>query len=405
MPNRQACQFAFVITAFACVMALPAAAVAQARYHLDASSGSDSNDGLQPDRAWQSLDRLNQARLEPGDIVLFRRGGTWKGQVTLKASGRAGQPIMFSAYGTGQDPVLSDGRNGIDGNGQSHVVVRNLQIRNTTGAAIQSAGSTGWHIDRVVIDRSGLGHDGKNKEFAGIQFWKSRDLTIENSVLTNVRGDGIWGWEIRGLKILKTRIEACQGVAADNVHLYMPRDFEIRGNTFSMEGKTDSGKGNLHSQAGTDGVVEDNVFRGGNFGVGMTDNNLVVRNNRFFNHNKEKWSAAIIVSEVYDVKNNVFAGNSVVNANMGIYIFSMRDKYSRESFRIRDNVFEAIRRAAVVIETPISGEFTDNILRNSPGAAVITRSGWLIRGQRWDERANVAIGAGADRLPLSGQPR
>ncbi len=280
--------------------------------------------------------------------MLFRRGGAWKGQVVLKASGRAGLPITFSAYGTGAQPILSEGRSGIDGNGQSHVVVRDLQFRNITGAAIRSAGSTGWHIDHVTIDRSGLGHDGRNKEFAGIQFWKSRDLTIENSTLTNVRGDCIWGWEIRGLKILRNRVEVCQGAAADNVHLYMPRDFEIRGNTFSMEGKTDSGKGNLHSQAGSDGVVEDNVFRGGNFGVGMTDSNLVIRNNKLINHDKEKWSAAIIVSEVYDVKNNLIVGNTIIGANMGIYIF--RDKYNRENFQIHDNIFDRIRRTAVVIE-------------------------------------------------------
>lgn len=393
------------VAVIAAAHAVAGAAAAQVRYHVDASSGSDRNDGLAPDRAWQSLDRVNKASLAPGDSVLFRRGEAWKGEVVLKASGRAGQPITLSAYGAGPQPILSEGRSGIDGNGQSHVVVRNLEIRNTTGAAIRSAGSTGWLIDSVVIDRSGLGHDGKNKEFAGIQFWKSRDLTIANSTLTNVRGDCIWGWEIRGLKILKNQVEVCQGAGADNVHLYMPRNFEIRGNTFSMEGKTDSGKGNLHSQAGTDGVIEDNVFRGGNYGVGMTDDNLVVRNNRFFNHDKEKWSAAIIVSEVYDVKNNMFVGNAIVKANMGIYILSLRDKYNRENFLIRDNVFETIRRAAVVIETPVSGEFTGNILRGSPGAAVINRNGWLIRGQRWDERANVAIGAGPERPARSGQAR
>lgn len=379
-------------------------AAAQTRFHVDASAGSDSNDGLAPDRAWKNLAKVNEAQLKSGDSILLRRGETWTGPVVLKWSGRPGRPITIAAYGTGPDPTLSGGRAGIEGNGQSHIVVRDIQIRNMTGPAIRVHGSAGWRIDHVTIDRTGLGHDGRNHDFAGVQFWKSRDLVVENSTFTNVRGDCIWGWEVARIKLIKNRVEACEGAAADNVHLYAPRGFEIRGNYFSMEGKTDSGKGNLHSEAGSDGVVEGNVLRGGNYGVGMADSNLIVRNNQFFNHDKEKWSAAIIVSAAYDVKDNVFSDNTVVKANMGVYILSLKDKHKRENFQIRDNVFESIRRAVLVVESPISGEFTGNVLRNSPGATVAHTSGWLIRGQRWDERANVAIGSGPSPA-RSGQPR
>ena len=50
-----------------------------------------------------------------------------------------------------------------------------------------------------------------------------------------------------------------------------------------------------------------------------------------------------------------FSDNTIVKANMGIYILSLKDKYSRENFQIRDNAFERIRRAALVAENPISG--------------------------------------------------
>ncbi len=383
----------------------PGVAAAQARYYVDSSAGYDDNDGLAPERPWRSLARVNQAKLNSGDSILFRRGGAWTGQVVLRSSGRPGQPITIAAYGTGDRPILSRGRFGVDGNGQSHIVIRDIQFRNMTGPAIRSQGSADWHIDHINIDGSGLGHDGHNRDFSGIQFWHSSDLVIENSTLSNVRGDCIWGWKVERIKILGNRIEVCQGASADNVHLYAPRDFEIRDNYFSMEGKTESGKGNLHSQAGSNGLIEGNELRGGNYGVGMTDDNLTVRNNRFFNHDKAKWSAAIIVSESYDVRNNSIADNTIVKANMGIYILNLRGTYNRENFRIRNNVFEAIRTAAVVIEAPVSGEFTGNLMRNSPGAAVINGSGRLIRGQRWDERANVAVGSGPRHPVRSGQRR
>lgn len=405
MNYRQARSLMIVVGAVLCSLALAKPAAAQSAYYVDSSGGSDANDGLAPERAWQSLGKVNGVRLKAGDSVLFRRGGTWTGQVVLKTSGRPGRPVTIAAYGTGERPILSGGQVGIDGNGQSHIVIRDLQFRGTTGPAIRSRGSADWRIDHVNIDGSGLGHDGRNLDFSGIQFWNSRDLVIENSTLSNVHGDGIWGWEVERLKIRKNRVEVCQGGDADNVHLYAPRDFEIRDNYFSMEGDTESGKGNLHSQAGTNGLIEGNELRGGNYGVGMTDDNLIVRNNRFFNHDKAKWSAAIIVSEVYDVKNNSFVDNSIVKANMGIYILNLRGTYFRENFQIRDNVFESIRRAAMVVEAPISGEFTGNVLRNSPGASIINRNGRLIRGQRWDERANVAVGSGPQYPVRSGQPR
>ena len=43
-------------------------------YYVSAGSGKDSNDGLSPRSAWQTIARVNSARLKPGDSVLFKRG-------------------------------------------------------------------------------------------------------------------------------------------------------------------------------------------------------------------------------------------------------------------------------------------------------------------------------------------
>jgi polysaccharidase protein len=384
--------------------AVASGATAQSRYYFDSLNGSDGNDGRGADHAWKSLSKLDGVRLGPDDAVLLRRGGSWSGQITLRTSGRPGRPIIIAAYGSGAAPVLTDAAVGIDGNGQSHMVVRDLRIQNMKGPAIGTSGSSDWRIERVVIDRTGLGHDGRNRDFAGIQLWKGRDFVIDGVTLTNVRGDGIWGWELQNVRILNSRIEVCQGAAADNVHLHAPRNYEIRGSHFSMEGRTESGKGNVHSQAGSNGVIENNVFRGGTYGVGITDDDLLIRNNQFFNHVKEKWSASIIVSEVYDIRNNTITGNTMTDATMGIYIF--RDRYNRENFRVEDNTFARIRRSAMVIESPISGTFAGNQLRDSPGAAMVQSNEWLVRGQKWIEGGNRIVAGGQQGSPeRSGQAR
>lgn len=74
-------------------------------FYVDAAEGNDQDDGLAPERAWQSLERVNRAELAPGDSVLFRRGHSWRGQL-IPQSGAAGAPITYGAYGEGDKPLL-----------------------------------------------------------------------------------------------------------------------------------------------------------------------------------------------------------------------------------------------------------------------------------------------------------
>ncbi len=63
-------------------------------------NGNDDNDGLRPETAWATLEKVNEVSMDPGDAVFFQRGGIWYGQ--LKA-----QPgVTYSAYGEGVKPGL-----------------------------------------------------------------------------------------------------------------------------------------------------------------------------------------------------------------------------------------------------------------------------------------------------------
>jgi hypothetical protein len=72
---------------------------------VSTTSGQDGNDGLSSQTPWLSLAKVNAAELRPGDRVLFKRGGTWRGQLVPR-SGREGASITYGAYGQGERPVL-----------------------------------------------------------------------------------------------------------------------------------------------------------------------------------------------------------------------------------------------------------------------------------------------------------
>lgn len=93
-------------------------------------NGDDRNDGLSPATAWKSLGKVNSAVLEdhnadyflnsdgfpeykwaaanrnqwadlnPGDVVLFERGGLWRGVLRTKSG------VTYSAYGEGPKPEI-----------------------------------------------------------------------------------------------------------------------------------------------------------------------------------------------------------------------------------------------------------------------------------------------------------
>lgn len=75
-------------------------------------NGNDANDGLSPERAWATVGKVNETTVAEGSVILFERGGVWNRQGTLRIK----KGVTFSAYGTGDKPLLS---NCIDANATS----------------------------------------------------------------------------------------------------------------------------------------------------------------------------------------------------------------------------------------------------------------------------------------------
>ncbi|MBA3686602.1 MAG: right-handed parallel beta-helix repeat-containing protein, partial [Planctomycetes bacterium] len=86
------------------LLSLAADAAQAASYHVSAGSGDDARTALQaqdPATPWRTLDKCNAvfASLQPGDALLFKRGETFTGSLTIARSGALGSPIRIGAYG------------------------------------------------------------------------------------------------------------------------------------------------------------------------------------------------------------------------------------------------------------------------------------------------------------------
>jgi len=80
--------------------------IENAAYYLS-STGNDSNDGLSELTPWKTLDKVNSTTFSAGDNILFKRGDTFYGSLTIDQSGSVGTLIIFGAYGTGNNPIIT----------------------------------------------------------------------------------------------------------------------------------------------------------------------------------------------------------------------------------------------------------------------------------------------------------
>jgi len=86
-------------------LSLSAERTKPAVFYVDDREGSDLAAGDSPDSAWRSLVQVNRAEIIPGDRVLFKSGGLWRGQLRPK-SGTEGKRVLYSSYGSGDKPIL-----------------------------------------------------------------------------------------------------------------------------------------------------------------------------------------------------------------------------------------------------------------------------------------------------------
>lgn len=77
-------------------------------FYIDATNGSDTNDGLSEAKAWKTLSKTGSTSFAAGDKILLKRGEEWTDE-TLFLSNMTGEfnnPVEIDAYGTGENPKV-----------------------------------------------------------------------------------------------------------------------------------------------------------------------------------------------------------------------------------------------------------------------------------------------------------
>ena len=213
-----------------------------ATYYVDCAAGSDAALGASPAAAWRTVAKVSASTFAPGDAILLRRGAECVGTLSPKGSGEDGRPIRLGAYGEGRLPqVRAAGAEAavklanqqfweienLDASGGNpygvyiaadgarpvrHIVLRDLLVHDVGGtvktkasglvvvSATHGAGLEDVTIDGVTACRT--------SQWAGIYVsgseTRARGVTIRNSVVHEVAGDGIIIFQAEDARIEKS---------------------------------------------------------------------------------------------------------------------------------------------------------------------------------------------------------
>jgi len=108
------------------------------KYYVDSVRGSDRNSGRSESSAWKSHTKVESEPLAPGDVIHFKRGSAFSGNIEIDESGTAARPIRLTAYGKGHPPKFTNPTTGdAHGNailiGGSYIIVESLHFHDTPG--------------------------------------------------------------------------------------------------------------------------------------------------------------------------------------------------------------------------------------------------------------------------------
>ncbi len=117
--NQSLCFAACLLTGLLSVAASPLSA---ATYYVDFDAGDDTKAGTAQDSAWKrapgdplAAGKASETKLAPGDVVQFKAGVIYRGNIVVPASGEKGKPITYLGKGWGQGRAILDGSELITG--------------------------------------------------------------------------------------------------------------------------------------------------------------------------------------------------------------------------------------------------------------------------------------------------
>lgn len=278
-------------------------------YYVNPAIGSNGNSGTSEDTPFSSFSAVESLKLQPGDSVLLAAGSVFNDQLDLKYSGTVSAPITIGSYGVGDAPVIHSPGDGIHSLYASNIVIENIKISDTGGAAIYGGYVSNWTVRNVEVDHTGLA--GKS---GSVTFRTGSNITIENSTINDVNGDGVWIEKINGVNFLNNTVTNAHGTAADAVQMNDSSNIVISGNYLDQTGAA-TPKGVIALVRPVNVLVEDNAIIGGGFGIGaQAGTNVAIHDNDISGYGGYSWSYAIGLGDQGDTRDYDISGNYIHGA-------------------------------------------------------------------------------------------
>lgn len=161
-------------------------------YYVDKVSGSDTNDGLTQNSAWQTVYKVGyysyHIRFNPGDQILFKSGQSWDENLWFHSSGTPAAHIIISSYDAGSKPDIKGGMRFTTR--QSFIEIKNIKsnafVGSSTYNSLRIAGGHDFLIEGCDLDGKNLAI--YNTAFEGLGTDYTYNIWIKD---TNVYNGGL----------------------------------------------------------------------------------------------------------------------------------------------------------------------------------------------------------------------
>lgn len=173
--------------------------VSKATTYYISNTGKDENSGITDVLPWQTLNKINTTTFKAGDKILFQRGSTFYGSITVNQSGTVGNPITFGAYGSGPNPIITGFTTVKDwnnlGNNIWESVTEVSTLSNTNMVVINGVNTAMGRYPNadatkggfLVIDSNPTSFSLTNSTLTGTQDWSNAELVIRQDDWTMAR--------------------------------------------------------------------------------------------------------------------------------------------------------------------------------------------------------------------------
>lgn len=169
-------------------------------YYVDAVNGSDANPGTSPQKAWKTVNKVNETTFSPGDVIHFRAGQIWRESLRCQ-SGAENKPLTYTSYGGGAKPLFLAS---ID------LCFENFWLNkgDSIWCVIPESFSTGRMPNYVDVGNIILTKKGETKKMAAWKRWSLEELTQQADFYHDTKNDMLYFYSEKNPALLYSEMEA-----------------------------------------------------------------------------------------------------------------------------------------------------------------------------------------------------